>query len=116
MSRAVILLFLVAWVANPLPTAAPTFDRSAWEFNITLTATDDTYVNRWPCSVSYVFGSSASLKVKTRPFTDDIVYAAFLRFALDDVAALAALAALAATGAWTWDFFQKYIYLVLPYL
>ena len=77
-------VLLVVWVvANPLPTAAPTLDH-AWEFNITLTATDDTYVNRWPCCVDYVFGSSTSLKVKTRPFTSDIVYAAFLRFALDD--------------------------------
>ena len=98
MSPTEILLLVGLWVANPLPTAAPTFNRSAWEFNITLTATDDTYVNCWPCCVGYVFGSSASLKVKTRPFTDDIVYAAFLRFALDDVAALEALAALAADG------------------
>ena len=65
---------------NDAPSPAPTLGE--WHgriFNVTLTPTDDGYVNTWACCSDDNFGANNKLRLKQ---TSRVVYMAYLRFRL----------------------------------
>ena len=70
---------------GPAPTPAPTIDD--WHgrvFNVTLTPTDDGYVNTWPSVSMKNYGTSVQLRVRQ---TNRAVYLSYLRFKVSASAA-----------------------------
>ena len=62
----------------PTPTPAPTLgDWNGRVFNVTLTPTDDGYVNTWSCCSTHSYGSNSRLRLKQ---TSRAVYLSYVRF------------------------------------